>query len=298
MEALEKAIYNAAEGNAFGIPAPEKPARTFFRLNTSTCNEWFNRNRLALHLLALHCMELEMVIRSSTCALKDLLLHGKQNDPYFEQILLSLVWAFLRNFESDALYGVYTWTKTVTGRKLLWIKMAAEQAAGHREIAADGYKRVLEEEKLEPATYDFINDQMKICLMFSADYERLHDCLLEEKERNYTPQTIPITHFTCDQLRTFIQYDKTKDPSFLYDLTKWDTLEEGEEISNNFSVHKLLAQTEATLSFALVDNLMQKRVEKKDLSEDILRTLLQECFRTGSQEYLVHLTIMNHFSQV
>lgn len=107
MECLEKAIYNAAEGTAFAIPPPEKPARTFFRLNAATCNDWFNRNRLAIHQLALHCMELEMVIRCSTSILKEMAAAGKVNDSFFDQMLLSLTWALLRNFESDALVGEF-----------------------------------------------------------------------------------------------------------------------------------------------------------------------------------------------
>lgn len=39
LEALEKAIHNAADGTAFALPAFDKPAKTFFRLNASTCNE-------------------------------------------------------------------------------------------------------------------------------------------------------------------------------------------------------------------------------------------------------------------
>lgn len=62
MEALEKAIYNASEGTAFSLPLPEKPARTFFHINSFTCSEWFNRIRTAVDLVALHCMEPEMVI--------------------------------------------------------------------------------------------------------------------------------------------------------------------------------------------------------------------------------------------
>lgn len=63
MEALEKAIYNATEGTAFALPATEKPSRNFFHVNSSSCNEWFNRIRTAVDLVALHCMEPEMVIR-------------------------------------------------------------------------------------------------------------------------------------------------------------------------------------------------------------------------------------------
>uniref|UniRef100_A0A8W7PD05 non-specific serine/threonine protein kinase n=1 Tax=Anopheles coluzzii TaxID=1518534 RepID=A0A8W7PD05_ANOCL len=143
LEALEKSIYNAAEGTAYALPAPEKPARTFFRVNQSTCAEWFTRIRTAVDLVALHCMEPEMVIRYSEAVLRELVAAGKTGDPIFEHMLMSLVWALVRNWESDALYGVYVWSKRLTGRKYSWIRMAAEEASGHRETAASGFRSIL-----------------------------------------------------------------------------------------------------------------------------------------------------------
>lgn len=291
MEALEKAIYNAAEGNAFGIPPPEKPARTFFRLNISTCSEWFTRNRMALHLLALHCMELEMVIRSSICVLSDMAMAGKTNEPYFEQVLLSLVWAYLRNFESDALFGLYIWIKSVTGKKLQWIKGAAEQAAGHREIAADCYTKILKEEKLEPAVYDFINDQRKISLMFAGDFEAVYTVVSEEEANYFKPSTTPILTITADQMASYVKYDRTKDPAVLHDMTLWETLETAPNVSSNFSVHKMISLTENTLAFGMLG---QGCYNTNASCWEILHTLLQECNRTGSQEYLVYLNFLNH----
>lgn len=124
MEALEKYIYNASEGTVC-LPPAEKPARTFFHLNATTCNEWFNRIRTAVDLVALHCMEPEMVIRYTENVLKYLAANGKFNEPLFEHTLMSHTWALLRNREGDALEGLFVWTKSITKKKLMWIKMAA-----------------------------------------------------------------------------------------------------------------------------------------------------------------------------
>lgn len=124
MEALEKCIYNASEG-CVALPPPEKPARTFFHLNAITCNEWFNRIRTAVDLVALHCMEPEMVIRYTDNVLKNLATTSKVNEPIFEHTLMTHAWALLRNGESEALHGLYTWAKVKTHKKYLWIKMAA-----------------------------------------------------------------------------------------------------------------------------------------------------------------------------
>lgn len=124
MEALEKYIYNASEGTVY-LPPAEKPARTFFHVNATTCNEWFNRIRTAVDLVALHCMEPEMVIRYTESVLKHLAATGKFNEPLFEHTLMSHTWALLRNKEGDALEGLFVWTKSITKRKFPWIKMAA-----------------------------------------------------------------------------------------------------------------------------------------------------------------------------
>lgn len=125
MEALEKSIYNASEGTAVALTQADKPARTFFHINSPTCNEWFNRIRTAVDWVALHCMEPEMVIRYTEAVMKGLLLNGKMNDPIFEHTLMSNAWALLRNGESNALHGLFTWAKTKTNKKVGWIKLIA-----------------------------------------------------------------------------------------------------------------------------------------------------------------------------
>lgn len=296
MECLEKAIYNAAEGSAFAIPPPEKPARTFFRLNAQTCNDWFNRNQLAIHQLALHCMELEMVIRCSTCILKEMAAAGKVNDTFFDQILLSLTWALLRNFESDALIGIYVWVKNISGRKLHWIKMAAEQAAGHREIAADGYTKVLKDEKVDSPLYNFISDNRKISLLFSANFEDLLQIIIEEEKSGYKPSAPVVMNMKKEQVISCIRYDQTLDPQALNDLADWDTLETGNEgVDTNFSVHNLIWLTEGTIGHTFLNDAKISSDQKNTMWE-ITHSLIQECIRTNSQEYFINLNIFNHLA--
>lgn len=70
-------------------------------------------------------MEPEMVIRNTESVLKNLAANGKTNEPLFEHALMSHAWALLRNKEGDALHGLFVWTKAITSKKFLWIKMAA-----------------------------------------------------------------------------------------------------------------------------------------------------------------------------
>jgi len=63
LDALEKLIYNAAEGSAFALRPPEKPVAAFFRLNNPTCQSWFNRIRIGVVIIAMHVQQPELVIR-------------------------------------------------------------------------------------------------------------------------------------------------------------------------------------------------------------------------------------------
>lgn len=174
--------------------------------------------------------------------------------------------------------------------------MAAEQAAGHREIAAEGYSKVLRDEKLESSLYNFINDNRKISLFYTGNQEELLSILIEEEESNYKPSTIPIVQITKEQMQCLIQYDKTQDPAVLENLALWETLEtDSSEVSTNFSVHNLISLTEATIGCAFLNGAIYTN-EKKNVTWEILHTLLQECIRTSSQEYLIILNILNHIA--
>lgn len=70
-------------------------------------------------------MEPEMVTRYTENVLKGLVSSGKTGEPLFEHTLMSHAWALLRNGESDALHGLFTWSKAKTNKKFLWVKMAA-----------------------------------------------------------------------------------------------------------------------------------------------------------------------------
>ncbi|XP_055682842.1 serine/threonine-protein kinase Smg1 isoform X2 [Lutzomyia longipalpis] len=292
MEALEKAIYSATEGTAFALPSPEKPSRTFFHVNSSTCNEWFNRIRTAVDLVALHCMEPEMVIRYSESTIRNLVEAQRVAEPLFEHTLMSLAWALLRNGESDSLSGLYTWIKKISGRRLVWVKMAAEQAAGHRETAAAGYTEILEaDQKLDKHIREFIVDQLVQCLMWSAQWEKLAVFLENEEARTIPRATIPLINITSKQVRCIMRYDE--DQSIAEEcLANWDILSDETEFTNNFSCHHI---------FSLAENTVTCIFPGKSISPNVLQTCsktfqngLQEALRTHSQEHLNNLTILNH----
>uniref|UniRef100_A0A182YCU6 non-specific serine/threonine protein kinase n=1 Tax=Anopheles stephensi TaxID=30069 RepID=A0A182YCU6_ANOST len=296
LEALEKSIYNAAEGTAYALPAPEKPARTFFRLNQQTCAEWFTRIRTAVDLVALHCMEPEMVIRYSEAVLRELVAAGKTSDPIFEHMLMSLVWALVRNWESDALYGVYVWSKRLTGRKYSWIRMAAEEASGHRETAASGFRGILADPGsvgMDRHIRDFIVDQTILCLLFTGDYRQLYEFLLAEEGSGTPRATIPLITVTAAQISSIIRYEETHDVSVI-DISQWELVDVGNNIPNDFSCHKMICAVENSLSGIILQDQIEQRERMIDASTELIQCYLQECLLTRCREYLFQLTITNH----
>ncbi|XP_058127309.1 serine/threonine-protein kinase Smg1-like [Anopheles ziemanni] len=296
LEALEKSIYNAAEGTAYALPAPEKPARTFFRVNAPTCAEWFTRIRTAVDLVALHCMEPEMVIRYSEAVLRELVTAGKTSDLIFEHMLMSLVWALLRNWESDALYGVYVWSKQLTGRKYTWIRMAAEEAAGHRETAAEGFRAILADPAgagMDRHIRDFIVDQTILSVLFTGDYRQLYEFLRAEETGGTPRATIPLITITAEQVHSIIRYEETHDVSVI-DISQWELVDVGVDIPNDFSCHKMICAVENSLSGIILQEQIEQRERMIEASTELIQCYLQECLLTKCHEYLFQLTITNH----
>ena len=293
LETLEKAIYNASEGTAFALLAPEKPAKTFFRVNSSTCAEWFNRIRTAVDLVALHCMEPEMVVRYTEAVLKELVHAGRTNEPIFEHTLMSLCWALLRNCEADSLNGLYEWCRKVAVKKILWIKMAAEQAAGHRETATNGYRKILDNaENLDTHIRDFVVDQLNICLYFSGRWKELKEFLITEESRPIPRSTIPIMSISSKQIDSMIKFEETKDPNVV-NMADWEILNTGVDIGNEFSSHKMIGLVENSLRSVILNKNQNAEATMK-LCNQIVQNYLQESLQTKSNEYLNQLTILNH----
>ncbi|KAL1381154.1 hypothetical protein pipiens_013674 [Culex pipiens pipiens] len=300
LEALEKSIYNASEGSAFALPNPEKPVRTFFRVNSPTCAEWFNRIRTAVDLVALHCMEPEMVIRYSEAVLKELVAVNKVHDLIFEHTLMSLVWALLRSWESDALFGVYVWAKKITGKKYAWIKMSAEEAAGHRETATEGFQAILadpEAASLDRHIRDFIVDQITLSMIFTEHLSELYDFLVAEENSGIPRATIPLFDFTSKQIASWIYYKKTKDKNAV-NMADWEQADMRTDISNNFSCHKILGSIENSLACTVMEKYAGDRERTLNVCNEVIHSALQECLLTKSKEYLFQLTVSNHFAHI
>ena len=72
MEQLEKSLYNAYNGCAVAISVAPKAARTFFRTNRGTCQEWLMRVRLSVIVIALQCGQPALAVRHAFELLRDM----------------------------------------------------------------------------------------------------------------------------------------------------------------------------------------------------------------------------------
>ncbi|BFG03028.1 serine/threonine-protein kinase Smg1 [Drosophila madeirensis] len=194
LDALEKLIYNAAEGSAFALRPPEKPVAAFFRLNNPTCTSWFNRIRIGVVIIAMHIHQPELVIRYA----QQILMTTKTQDATYSQALVYLAWAWISCQEADSLRGLYVWARAKCssgGKSYQWLQHAAEQAAGRREAALSGYQSVLaaegEGQELEPHTHQFVLAQMMQCLQDTGQWSLLVDIkqhkLLRPEDKELNP---------------------------------------------------------------------------------------------------------------
>ncbi|XP_017064765.1 serine/threonine-protein kinase Smg1 isoform X2 [Drosophila eugracilis] len=173
LDALEKLIYNAAEGSAFALRPPEKPVAAFFRLNNPTCQSWFNRIRIGVVIIAMHVQQPELVIRYA----QQILLTQKTQDATYNQAIVYMAWAWVTCQEADSLRGLCLWARTKSSKSYQWLLYAADQAAGKREAALAGYRSVLADEEhqpeLEPHTRQFVVSQMMQCLQDLGQWSQL-----------------------------------------------------------------------------------------------------------------------------
>ncbi|XP_002099947.3 serine/threonine-protein kinase Smg1 isoform X1 [Drosophila yakuba] len=183
LDALEKLIYNAAEGSAFALRPPEKPVAAFFRLNNPTCQSWFNRIRIGVVIIAMHVQQPELVIRYA----QQILLTQKTQDATYSQAIVYLAWAWVSCQEADSLRGLCLWARSKSSKSYQWLIYAADQAAGKRESALAGYKTIIAEEEhqpeLEPHTRQFVVAQMMQCLQDLGQWSQLVELKQQQLSR-------------------------------------------------------------------------------------------------------------------
>ncbi|XP_056647970.1 serine/threonine-protein kinase SMG1 isoform X1 [Diorhabda sublineata] len=244
VENLEKAIYNASEGCAMAMPPATKVVRSFFIANTNTCHEWFCRIRIVLMHIALHCGEINIALRNGLCFLKDYVNSNRTNTLEFERVAMIVTLAMLHLKEPEALYGLYSWCKTVVGKRYSWMKCAAEQCSKKYETAVEGYKKILQEKtdennKLDSDIHNFIIDQIIVCYKEMSNWIDLFEWhTKQDNVENGRKYWFNVTDWETNR----ILFDAESKNLAFEDLSTWNI-----NNKDSWSIYENICMTESNL---------------------------------------------------
>ncbi|XP_076263990.1 serine/threonine-protein kinase Smg1 isoform X2 [Rhynchophorus ferrugineus] len=298
IEHLSKSIYNASEGCAIAMPQPNKTVRSFFIANTNTCNEWLSRISMVVMHIALHCGESGIALKHGQNALYDLVAQEKSLSAEFERVAMFVTLALLNLKEPEALYGLYTWCKMQTGKRFMWIRCAAEQSSRKYELAADGYKKILEEsllekeeKKLDQDVYNFIQDQVVLCYKESNNWKELfkwkesNQVNISENGKKYWFNT---TDWECNKNL----YDFETDNHAFIELSTWQIKEE----DSTWSLYENLTTSETNLynialSLALGSDDLTDKINN---SIDTIQKNLQDLLPLAPSEFLQNYSLLQY----
>ncbi|XP_037938789.1 serine/threonine-protein kinase Smg1 [Teleopsis dalmanni] len=297
LESLEKQIYNAGEGTAFAILSPEQPAKTFFRVNAHTCNEWFKRIRLGVNLIAQYCNAPDYVIRYA----EHILAIDQPKNGHFDQVITSLTWGLLQGNESDNLKGLYTWLKTNAQKRYPWILYASDQAAGRRETASIGYAKILDEfdDSIDACVKDFIINQLWDCYYYTGQWTKMRKLL--ERFTTFKHNSV-ITNIRSDAhidvMEALIkgyhsENEKVKMREAFLQLSNWsfDNNEGEDHLKANYVTVQKLEDICLTLSVEVNPNISQE--VHNSIQTYLNQSLFNDCINEWSN-LTTDLVILNH----
>ncbi|XP_013115511.2 serine/threonine-protein kinase Smg1 isoform X1 [Stomoxys calcitrans] len=298
LESLEKHIYNAAEGTAIAMLPAEKPARTFFRVNSSTCNEWFKRIRTAVNLIALHCMEPEMVIRYSESILQS--DAAFTNKGFLDRTITSMVWALFACGEAEALYGVQTWLKSKHCKGYEWIQHVAEHASGHFEKAATGYKSILGDDaakNMDLFMKEFLQQQLSDCLCHTARWDEIKRIGLNT---NYLTQHLEsMETIYRNAMRQSDDMENEELSNALQKMTEWaEEYNNNEKLQNkveSFSYYEILQRINEACLVQAVSRQNGTPLEFESIG-NCIRQSLREYVVDSNENVFNELILLNHVS--
>lgn len=178
--------------------------------------------------------------------------------------------------------------------------MFLEQANGHFEAAAIGYKTILnslDEVKSDVHFREFIFDQLTLCLANVQEWHELLEILRVEESRNVPRATIPLKSINSKQVDSQVRFQESNDVA-VFNLSDWDALniDDSNGIANDFSYHRLISLAENTICHMSMEH-QSKHAELEKTCIAIVQSGLQECLRTRSREHLNNLVMLNHICQ-
>ncbi|XP_052758949.1 serine/threonine-protein kinase SMG1 [Galleria mellonella] len=295
---LEKYIYNAAEGTAIVLPAVQKPVRTFFHTNWSTCREWLTRVRPAALAVSLYAGNFGAAIYHASLILQTAANCNTNID--IEAITMSVARALIKIEEPEVLHGLYIWIKQTFDKKIPWLKGAAEQANAKYELAVEFYKKLNSniisdnDKEGEPNTQIDTRVSRFIDEQIMDSYKQIQSWEDMNEWKQSVQQTAQNSQWNSFSVLNMFE-DGNEIPQ---ELCNWDILDTNvSEISKNTcSYQGLLNKIESTLVFTAVNIYYSDYSDKyENLLKDcemLLNSSMEEFSRTNTVHFLKEISVL------
>uniref|UniRef100_A0A0R3RSZ9 non-specific serine/threonine protein kinase n=1 Tax=Elaeophora elaphi TaxID=1147741 RepID=A0A0R3RSZ9_9BILA len=160
IEMLDKLIVYACRGAVFQLSTVSQLSQQFLMTNQASCANWLSRLYLPMMAVAYTSNNFAQVVRLGSCSLRDIekRIEEKGNkDSVGEKVEIDsvahtcitwMVKALIDLGRPQAILGLYAWVKKIYGKQYVWIKCAAQMAAGRIEPALNGLQKCLRYENL------------------------------------------------------------------------------------------------------------------------------------------------------
>ncbi|CAD5118686.1 DgyrCDS7369 [Dimorphilus gyrociliatus] len=144
IEHLEKLLYNAYEGTAIAIAAPNKTIRNFFRTNRQVCDDWLNRIRLHVMHISIAIKRYSLAVRHGFVLLSQFEINEKYKTKEFEETVILTAFSLCKLKSPQMIQGLNVWCRKVARKKYFWLKPFAECASGRLQDSAYSFQIVLD----------------------------------------------------------------------------------------------------------------------------------------------------------
>ncbi|MCP9257964.1 Serine/threonine-protein kinase smg-1 [Dirofilaria immitis] len=160
IEMLDKLMVYACHGAIFQLFTASQLSQQFLLTNQASCTNWLSRLYLPMMAVAYTSNNFAQVVRLGSCSLRDIGKRieekGNKNvgdekaeiDSVAHTCITWMVKALIDLSRPQAILGLYAWIKKIYGKQYIWIKCAAQMAAGRIEPALIGLQECLLNENL------------------------------------------------------------------------------------------------------------------------------------------------------
>ncbi|KAL3998360.1 Phosphatidylinositol 3- and 4-kinase family protein [Acanthocheilonema viteae] len=155
IEMLDKLMAYVCHGAIFQLSTVSQLSQQFLTTNQASCANWLSRLCLPMMAVAYTSNNFAQVIRLGGCSLRDIEKRVEEKesrdnidekgeiDSVTHTCIMWMVKALIDLGRPQAILGLYAWVKKIYGKQYVWIKCAAQMAAGRIESALNGLQECL-----------------------------------------------------------------------------------------------------------------------------------------------------------